>query len=151
LGVDVGVDVDVEEPAFQSTSDPHPTDQGPISWTDPEPVSLDDLHWPHLDDNEAYHNIEVAPSEDHNRDKFQLIPDDDAIGPELINVNPSSRGRALVEEDDKRYVEDHPMAGTTLPPLLSEQRIDLDGDMEMQISSNAYSPFTSELDWKIAD
>jgi len=37
------------------------------------PVDLEDLSWPHPDDNEDSFDSFVPRSEDHNRDEFQLI------------------------------------------------------------------------------
>jgi len=111
--------------------------------SDLEVVTFDDLQ----------HEIPLSPIQD----EFVLIPDLGAPGPgpqSSAQAKAALLTRALDDDDDLRYIESHPTAGTVLPPNSSEQENnDPDGDITMQDDQVAqpFSPFSSELDWKIAE
>ena len=63
---------------------------------------------------------------------------------------PQTQHRSLDDEDDTRFTAGHPTAGAVLPATP-----DGDGDIEMgdttENNLNTFSPFSSELDWRIAE
>jgi hypothetical protein len=68
-----------------------------------EPLNFEDLSWPHFDNEDYFDTVVVPPSEDHNRDEFQLIDETGAgLGPQsTANAKVAARTRALDDDDDK--------------------------------------------------
>ncbi|KAJ7215557.1 hypothetical protein GGX14DRAFT_562771 [Mycena pura] len=104
-------------------------------------------------------------------DLFQFIPaDPTAAGPssapQLHRAGPSSAPQAhyLSDDVDGRFIESHPTAGHVIRmndnPHAKWKRsfglaLDPDGDGDVEMggpdSSNLFTPFASELDWRIAE
>ena len=89
-------------------------------------------------------------------DEYELIPENVPATPLPASMASSSRlpsqsqNRSLEDEDDTRYIEEHPTAGKVLP---STAAADSDGDINMEefTEKNTLSPFSLDLDWKIAE
>jgi len=145
---DINIDLSEPEPCPDPSSDVA-TPDGPISWTDVEPVNFEDLSWPYFDD-EDYFDTAVPPLEDHNRDEFQLIDESGAgPGPQTIaNAKMAGRTRALDDDDDLRHVEEHPTAGMAVP-LSSEHGTDASGDIT--IDNPSTSPFSNIAEWVVKE
>lgn len=64
----------------------------------------------------------------------------------------STMKHILVDDNDERVVEAHSTAGKILYQQSKEQHYDKDGDTNMlqEEEDTKFLPFTSELDWKIA-
>jgi hypothetical protein len=126
-------------------------EDGPIDWS--EPGIYNDIQAPYSDLECGDDEIPSSPLQD--QDEFQLIPDGcSGPGPQSTNGRGNLQMRSLDDDDDSRVVEMHPTAGKILPPLPSEQQEkDSDGDIHMEDgqASGSFSPFSSELDWKIAE
>ncbi len=88
-------------------------------------------------------------------DEYQLIPENvlqtlqhpQASGSQPL---PQTQHCSLDDEDDTRFTAEHPTTGAVLPATP-----DGDGDIEMgdttENNLNTFSPFSSELDWRIAE
>lgn len=88
-------------------------------------------------------------------DQYALFPTGTLPGAEPSSQEPNAPPlsqiqppRALDDVDDTRYVETHPSAGKVLSHCFE----DADGDVLMDNHRpEDFSPFSSELDWKIAE
>jgi len=89
-------------------------------------------------------------------DEYELIPENVPAIPFPASMASSShlphqsQNHSLEDEDDTRYIEEHPTAGKVLP---STAAADSDSDINMEdfTEKNTLSPFSSDLDWKIAE
>ena len=89
------------------------------------------------------------------RDEYQLIPENVSQTSQHSLASgswplPQTQHRSLDDKDDTQFTAEHPTAGAVLPATP-----DGDGDIEMgdttENNLNAFSPFSSELDWRIAE
>lgn len=139
--------------------------------TEPTSYSDDPLVWPppfedtNNDDPDPLHNIEC--------DEFVLllqevhIPQEGQAGPRPATQAARSQNNpnlycALDDEDDTRFVVEHPTAGrvffkqpsSNMNPNNRMETCDRDGDTEMEDGTKDRSPhypFMSELDWRVAE
>jgi len=167
----------VSEPSNSESSSEAPE----IQIGDSVPFEWEAQEWPDFDDPQEHEQFDLWPEENIDRDEFRLLPQEQfqslpqdqeenearaGPGPNMqanqasqVSENTSNSHRALDDEDDTRFVMEHPTAGAVLqrnppppPPATSAQ--DADGDIAMDSDSeekSPFSPFHSELDWKIAE
>jgi hypothetical protein len=127
----------------------------------------------HATDSDEAADDNIEPHEvmdDFHEQIFELIPaegfDLDAPSPSLPRPRRTSNSLAPEDEDDDRLVVEHPTAGRhiRIVPTLHErwkklfggsmeseedERVDSDVDMDDE-QEDKFSPFASELDWRIA-
>lgn len=117
----------------------------------------DDLNYdwnPNWDNDQPYPSDTGYNSNSHDpsvavdRDEYLLLPQQ-GPGPQTranraARIAPASR--ALDDEDDSRYIIEHPTAGRVI-----RKEVDSDGDITMEDESEQFAPFKSEMDWKVAE
>jgi hypothetical protein len=128
---------------------------GLVNWQDDLSYSWDDSTWPDPSDDEDSGGLDLPLDEDVSRDEFRLLPQA-GPGPHSEENRASqsrpAQSRTLDDGDDSRFIINHPTAGS----ILSTVR-DRDGDIVMDDVASSdrdapeFTPFNSELDWRIAE